>query len=176
MTTLTPAQTMRRLCADWRVRNVGLPDRNRRRIARAAADHITAAYPSTLAQLAADPAEWTAYPEGRIDGFDGWQPDLAVAYLGDNTWLHLSVWADCNQPEHRLLLVTPCDLHGGYRVRPVQHPKAPQDFIGMGTNCFEPGDEEDLAELLADLELVDCSGDCGSVARRDRPGHTDLLL
>jgi len=176
MTTSTPARTLRHLCADWLVSNADRePDRVLRNIAQDAADHIAAAYPATLAPLVGDPAQWTAFPEGRIDGFDGYQPDLALAYLGDNTWLHLSGWVDTER-QHRLLLVIPCGLHGGYRTLAVQHLKPLAERAGMGTSNWLPGDDEDLAELLADLDQTPCPGDCGSVGRPESSPFGGSLL
>ncbi|MEZ0095018.1 hypothetical protein [Streptacidiphilus sp. EB129] len=164
MTTPTPARTLRYLCADWLVSNADRePDRVLRRIAQTAADHIAAAYSTTLAPLVPGPDHWTPFHEARRDGSRrDWYPELAVAYLGDSTWLLLSVW-DYDPIVHRLLLVTPCDLHGGYRTHWVQHSRDPHHGPQLLGSKVVPGDEEDLALLLEQLDRTPCPGDCGSV-------------
>jgi hypothetical protein len=183
MTTPTPARALRYLAADWRQAHIGQPDRSRRRISKETADHIAASYPATLGQLVADPDRWTAFPRGYTDaagpnGFtaaaENWKPDLAIAYLGENTWLYLSSWADSGRLLFHLVLITPCPLHRGYQLRPVHHTKHPADLTFLGTD-WESGDDEDLALVLADLDQTACPGDCGSVPRPARDGSRRAL-
>jgi len=181
-TPASPARTLRYLAADWRAAHAGQPDRNRRRISREAAAHIAAGYPATLAMLVADPDRWTAFPRGHTDAAGpkitdpagNWKPDQAIACLGDDTWLHLSSWADSGRLLFHLVLVTPCPLHRGYRLRPVHHTKHPADLTFLG-NDWESGDDEDLVLVLADLDQAPCPGDCGSVPRPARGGSGRAL-
>ena len=115
-----------------------------------------------------------AGPNGFTDVAAEWKPDLALAYLGDDTWLYLSSWSDNGQLLFHLVLIAPCPVHGGYRMRPVHHTKHPKDLIFLGAD-WAPGDDEDLALVLADLDQTPCPGDCGSVPRPARDGFGRAL-
>lgn len=127
------AHQMRENCARFLSQ---IPDRDRQRVAQAAADHINTSYPNTLAPLVGDVSVWT----GRLAYFDADRcrdmPAFAVAFLGDNTWLHHDQGYDGRS---RLHLILPCPCGIGYQMHTIAAPR------GM---VEKPATEDDLAHLL----------------------------
>lgn len=136
-----------------------IPERDRDRLEQEAAGHINESYPSTLALLVGDSAMWTGYLAHQCEDNSFHRiSSSAVAFLGDNTWLHHEKRPDGRS---RLRLILPCPCGTGYQVHVVAAPRSMTERAAT---------EDDLALLLDRLGRQTgphAGGNCASVQRRD---------